>query len=124
MQTIIAIAVCGAIGCLSRYWISGWLYSLLGRAFPIGTFVVNISGSFIIGLVMEFSLRSTLIPPPLRVGITIGLLGGLTTFSSFSYETFRLLEEGNFLIASTNIVLNVLTCLIFTWVGITAARYL
>ena len=124
MQTIIAITVCGAIGCLSRYWISGLLYSLFGRAFPIGTFVVNILGAFCIGLVMEFSLRSTLIPPTLRIGITIGFLGGLTTFSSFSYETFRLLEEGNFLIATTNIVLNVLICLTFTWGGIMAARYL
>jgi CrcB protein len=124
VQTIIAIALFGAIGCLSRYWVSGWLYTLLGRAFPVGTFAVNVIGAFCIGLVMEFSLRSTLIPPPLRVGITIGLLGGLTTFSSFSYETFRLLEEGNFLIATANVVLNVLTCLLFTWGGITAARYL
>jgi CrcB protein len=124
VQTIIAIAVCGAIGCLSRYWLSGWVYTLLGRAFPIGTFVVNCIGAFCIGLIMEFSLRSTLISPTLRVGITIGFLGGLTTFSTFSYETFRLLEDGNFLVATSNVLLSVVVCLTFTWLGIAAARYL
>jgi CrcB protein len=124
MEIALAVAVCGGLGCLSRYFISGWVYALLGRDFPYGTFVVNISGAFIIGLLMEFGIRSTLIPPTLRIGITVGFLGGLTTFSTFSYETFRLLEEGNFVTASVNVFLSVLTCLLFTWAGITAARYL
>jgi CrcB protein len=124
MEIALAVAVCGGLGCLSRYFISGWVYALLGRDFPYGTFVVNICGAFIIGLLMEFGIRSTLIPPTLRIGITVGFLGGLTTFSTFSYETFRLLEEGNFVTASVNVFLSVLTCLLFTWAGITAARYL
>jgi CrcB protein len=124
MEIAIAVAVCGALGCLARYFVSGWVYSLLGRDFPYGTFVVNIVGAFIIGLLMEFGIRSTLIPPTIRVGLTIGFLGGLTTFSTFSYETFRLLEEGNFITASANVVLSVLVCLLFTWVGIATARYL
>jgi CrcB protein len=124
MEIALAVAVCGGFGCLSRYYISGWVYALLGRDFPYGTFVVNILGAFIIGLLMEFGIRSALIPPTLRMGITVGFLGGLTTFSTFSYETFRLLEEGNFIIASINVILSVLVCLFFTWLGITAARYL
>ncbi|MDD2337995.1 MAG: fluoride efflux transporter CrcB [Geobacteraceae bacterium] len=124
MEIALAITVCGGLGCLSRYFISGWVYALLGRDFPYGTFVVNITGAFIIGFLMEFGLRSALIPPTLRIGITVGFLGGLTTFSTFSYETFRLLEEGNFVTASANVLLSVLACLLFTWVGITAARYL
>lgn len=124
MEIALAITVCGGLGCLSRYFISGWVYALLGRDFPYGTFVVNITGAFIIGFLMEFGLRSTLIPPTLRIGITVGFLGGLTTFSTFSYETFRLLEEGNFVTASANVFVSVLVCLLFTWVGITAARYL
>jgi CrcB protein len=124
MEIALAVAVCGGLGCLSRYYISGWVYALLGRDFPYGTFVVNILGAFIIGLLMEFGIRSALIPPTLRMGITVGFLGGLTTFSTFSYETFRLLEEGNFIIASANVIISVLVCLLFTWLGITAARYL
>ena len=124
MEIALAVAACGALGCLSRYFLSGWVYALLGRNFPYGTFVVNITGAFIIGFLMEFGLRSALLPPTLRVGLTVGFLGGLTTFSTFSYETFRLLEEGNFVTASANVLLSVLVCLLFTWVGITAARYL
>jgi len=124
MEIALAVAVCGGLGCLSRYFLSGWVYALLGRDFPYGTFVVNIAGAFIIGFLMEFGLRSALIPPVLRVGLTVGFLGGLTTFSTFSYETFRLLEEGNFVTASANVLLSVLVCLLFTWVGISAARYL
>ncbi len=124
MEIALAVAVCGGLGCLSRYYISGWVYALLGRDFPYGTFVVNILGAFIIGLLMEFGIRSALIPPTLRMGITVGFLGGLTTFSTFSYETFRLMEEGNFIIASANVIVSVLVCLLFTWLGITAARYL
>jgi fluoride exporter len=124
MELAIAIALFGALGCLSRYYLSTWVYGLLGRGFPYGTFVVNIVGAFIIGLVMEFGLRSALIPPTIRLGITIGFLGGLTTFSTFSYETFRLLEEGEFLIASANVLLSVIVCLMFTWLGIITARYL
>jgi CrcB protein len=124
MAILLSIAICGAMGCLSRYFVSGWVYGVLGRSFPYGTFVVNIAGSFIIGFLMEFGIRSTLIPPNIRIGLTVGFMGGLTTFSTFSYETFRLLEDGEFFIASTNILLSVLTCLLFTWAGINAARYL
>ena len=124
MAIALSIGLFGALGCLARYYISGWVYGVFGRFFPYGTFVVNILGAFLIGLIMEIGLRSTLIPPTLRVGLTVGLMGGLTTFSTFSYETFRLLEDGEFLIATTNVMLSVLVCLVFTWVGIYTARYL
>jgi fluoride exporter len=123
MQLVVFIAIFGALGCVSRYFLSGWVYGLLGRNFPYGTFVVNILGAFIIGLIMEMGMRSTLIPANLRTGLTVGFMGGLTTFSTFSYETFRLLEDGEILIASTNVLLSVLTCLLFTWAGIITARY-
>lgn len=123
MATVLCIALFGALGCLSRYWLSGWVYTVVGRSFPYGTLVVNIAGAFLIGLIMEFSLRSTLVPPTLRIGLTIGFLGGLTTFSTFSYETFRLLEEGDFLFAAANVLVSVVVCLAFTWLGIVSARY-
>lgn len=124
MTTVFAIAVCGALGCLARYWLSGWVYEVAGRAFPWGTLAVNVVGAYLIGLIMEFALRSTLISPTLRVGLTIGLLGGLTTFSTFSYETFRLLEDGEFFTAAVNVTASVLLCLAFTWLGIYSARHL
>jgi CrcB protein len=124
MQMVVYIAGFGALGCVARYLIAGWVYDLVGRGFPYGTLAVNILGAFVIGLIMEFGLRSTLLPVTLRTGLSIGFLGGLTTFSTFSYETFRLLEEGEFLIASTNVLLSVITCLVCTWLGIVTARAL
>ena len=124
MQVVILIAFFGALGCLTRYVLSGWVYRALGGVFPTGTLVVNIVGAFCIGLIMEFSLRSALIPPSLRIGLTIGFLGGLTTFSTFSYETFRLLEDGELVIALANVLLSVVACLVFTWLGILTARSL
>ncbi len=124
MQTIILITVFGALGCLSRYLVSGWIYALFGRAFPYGTLVVNVLGAFLIGLIMEFGLRSAVLPVDIRSGLVMGFLGGFTTFSSFSYETFRLLEEGGILMATTNVLVSVFACLFFTWAGIHAARAL
>jgi len=122
MQTALIIAGFGALGCLARYYLSGWVYALLGRAFPYGTFAVNIVGAFFIGFVMELSLRSTLVSANLRIGLTIGFMGGLTTFSTFSFETFKLLEDGQFAVALANVLLSVMVCLLFTWLGIIAAR--
>jgi fluoride exporter len=73
---------------------------------------------------MEFSIRSALVPPAIRIALTIGFLGGLTTFSTFSFETFRLLEEGAFVIAFLNVLVSVISCLACTWVGIVVARAL
>ena len=124
MQVILLIAGFGALGCVTRYYVSGWVYDLFGRNFPYGTLAVNILGAFLIGLVMEFGMRSTLLPVNVRIGLTIGFLGGLTTFSTFSYETFRLLEDGELLVAAANVLISVTICLISTWLGIHAARYL
>ncbi len=124
MQIVLYIALFGAMGCLGRYYLSGWVYDLVGRSMPYGTFAVNILGAFLIGLIMEFSLRSSLVSQELRVGLTIGFLGGLTTFSTFSYETFRLLESGQMMQAFLNALVSVTACMAFTFVGIVAARHL
>lgn len=124
MQVVLYIAFFGALGCLARYFLSGWVYKAIGGGFPSGTLAVNIFGAFCIGLIMEFSMRSTLISPTLRIGLTIGFLGGLTTFSTFSYETFRLLEDGELGIALVNVLVSVAVCLVFTWLGIVTAKSL
>ncbi len=124
MKTAATIAVFCAGGGLTRYYLSGWVYSLLGRAFPYGTFAVNIIGAYFIGLIMELGLRSAVIPDTLRLGLTVGFMGGLTTFSTFSYETFRLLEDGQFHVAFANVLASVAVCLLFTWLGIVTIRSL
>lgn len=122
MTTAAFIAGFGALGCLARYYLSSWVYAHLGRDFPYGTFAVNIVGAFLIGLVIEYGLRSTLISSNLRIGLTIGFMGGLTTFSTFSYETFTLMEDGQIITAFLNILASVVVCLAFTWLGILVAR--
>ncbi len=112
------IGLFGALGCLARYFVSGWVYTFFGRGLPWGTLAVNIAGSFLLGLIMEGSLRSTLLSPEVRVGLSVGFMGGFTTFSTFSYETFRLLEEGSFLHAGANALLNVAVCILFAALGI------
>ena len=122
MATVLAIAFFGALGCLLRYGISRGVHLLFGYSFPFGTLTVNLIGAFLIGLIMEFSLRTAVMPSYLRVGLIVGFLGGLTTFSAFSYETFRLLEEGKLIYAGMNVLGSVTVCLVSTWVGILAAR--
>jgi CrcB protein len=124
MKIAATIALFCAGGGLTRYYLSGWVYSLLGRAFPYGTFAVNVIGAYMIGLIMELGLRSSLIPDTLRLGLTVGFLGGLTTFSTFSYETFSLLEDGRFVVAFVNVLASVAVCLLFTWLGIITVRTL
>ena len=124
MKTAATIAFFCAGGGLTRYYLSGWVYSLFGRAFPYGTLAVNIIGAYFIGLIMEMALSSATISGTLRLGLTVGFLGGLTTFSTFSYETFKLLEDGQFGVAFTNVLASVAVCLLFTWLGIATIRSL
>ncbi len=124
MKLAATIAFFCAGGGLTRYYLSGWVYSLLGRAFPYGTFTVNIIGAYCIGLLMELGMRSTMLSDTLRVGLTVGFMGGLTTFSTFSYETFKLLEDGQFVTACVNILASVVVCLACTWLGIITVRSL
>lgn len=124
MKLAATIALFCAGGGLTRYYLSGWLHNLLGRDFPYGTLVANVIGAYFIGLIMELSLRSTLLSATLRIGLTVGFMGGLTTFSTFSYETFKLLEEGQFLMAFANVLASVAVCLLCTWLGIVTVRSL
>jgi len=114
----------GGLGCVMRYLASGWVYQLCGRNLPYGTLAVNIGGSFLLGLLMTFGLRSALLAPDIRIGLTVGFMGGFTTFSTFSYETLRLLEDGSFWQAGINICLNVTFCLLFALIGVLVARQL
>jgi CrcB protein len=119
---LLYIGIFGGLGCMARFLASGWTYQLFGRSLPYGTLLVNIVGSFLLGLLMTFGLRGTLLPPELRLGLSVGFLGGFTTFSTFSYETIRLLEEGSLWQAGANIILNLLLCLFSALLGVLVAR--
>jgi CrcB protein len=114
----------GGIGAATRYWLSGLVHGRLGSAFPYGTLVVNILGCFVIGLIMGSMQERFVSTPPLRLFLTIGILGGFTTFSSFSYETIAMLKDGEFAYASLNVFLSVLCCLAGTWAGLIAGKTL
>jgi len=112
----------GGLGCIARFLVSGWTYQLVGRGLPYGTLLVNVAGSFLLGVLTTFGLRSSLLTPELRIGLSVGFMGGFTTFSTFSYETVKLLEEGSLWQAGANVVLNIVLCLGFALLGIWAAR--
>ena len=95
------IALGGILGTLARYVLQGWLQARAGLAtFPVGTLAINLAGSFAIGFIVRLATGSTVITPELRAGLTIGFCGAFTTMSTFSYETVRLLADGEYWSAS------------------------
>ena len=122
MQNLLCIAIGGAAGAVSRYLLSGWVHHLVGKAFPYGTLTVNVVGCFLMGLVMHVGQVTVVIPENWRVAITIGLLGAMTTFSTFGYETIMHAESGQWSVAMGNIAANVVFCLLAVWTGLILAR--
>ena len=107
MRIILFLAAAGALGTLSRYGLGGLAQRLTGVGFPYGTLVINVLGCLAIGYVMQIALKTDIIPVTARVVVTIGFLGAFTTFSTFSYETLRFFEEGEWVSAMLNIATNV-----------------
>ena len=114
----LAIAIGGAIGACLRFALSEWMLHLFGRAFPFGTLLVNILGSFVIGLLYGLLITEQIAPNPWRIFVGIGVLGAFTTFSTFSMDTVLLLQQGDWLKAVVNVVLNVVLCLTLPWLGL------
>jgi CrcB protein len=123
MERFFWICLAGAAGTGVRYLIAIWAARQLGSAFPYGTLIVNLTGCFAIAAVMHASLTLS-ISPTLRSAITIGFLGGLTTYSSFNYETTRLLEQGATAAAAVNATLTILGAFSAGWLGMLVARQL
>jgi len=122
MLKILMVAVGGSIGATTRYLFSTWAAERFGANFPYGTLIVNVIGCFIIGIFMTMTTERLIVSPYWRLLITVGFVGGLTTFSSFSYETFRLVEDADMIMALYNIALNLVLGFLATWIGIGAAR--
>lgn len=122
MKQVFAVAVGGALGSVLRFWISAWVSGMLGRGFPYGTLVVNISGSLLMGFLYVLLIDRLNVSMEWRAALLIGLLGGFTTFSSFSIETLNLFEMGESVKALMNIILSVGVCITATWLGVIIGR--
>lgn len=118
MKTILLVALGGGIGAAVRYKLSGWvLHHTLNWQFPAGTFVVNITGCFVIGVLAGLAVKEDFFSPETRIFLFTGILGGFTTFSAFGLETFYLFRRGEFLIAGSNILLSLIVGFIVLWLG-------
>ena len=117
------VALGGAIGAVSRYALAGTISSRFGTG-PLGIFVVNVSGAFLIGFVMALTDERISVSPDIRRFVTVGILGGYTTFSTWMYETHQLAEAGDISRAMLNIVGSTLAGLIAVWIGVLAGRSL
>ena len=124
MKMLLFIAGGGAFGAVMRYGASLGVYSFFGRGFPYGTLFVNVTGSLLMGVLSVLMLERFNVGPEWRAAILVGLLGSFTTFSTFSIETLNLLEQGEMIKASANIVLSVVVCLAAVWLGINLGRQL
>jgi fluoride exporter len=122
MTRVLLIGLAGAIGTLSRYGIGLWAGRALGTAFPYGTFIVNLVGCFLIAFISQLALSTTLISPTARLTLTTGLMGGLTTYSSFNYETTELLRERAWGMGLLNLGGTLVACFVAGLLGLAAAR--
>ncbi len=119
MESYIWVAVGGALGTTGRYWLSGLVAQTIGETFPWGTLIINVTGSFVIGFFAALTGPDgrLFVGSTSRQFVMIGIRGGYTTFSSFSLQTLNLMNDGEWLYASANIVLSVALSLIAVWAG-------
>lgn len=121
MMTVISVAVGGALGAVSRYWLAGLLNS--GQAkIPYGTFMCNVLGSLLMGILFVLIMEKARLSPELRPLLMVGFLGAFTTFSSFSLETFALIESGHIMSALIYVSLSVIVCIAALFAGIWFTR--
>ena len=126
MLTYFWIGLGSALGGMGRYWCSGVVARAFGETFPWGTILVNVSGSLIIGFLATLMSPDgrLLVPPDARAFMAIGLLGGYTTFSTFSLQTLNLVRDGEWLWATANVFLSLTLCLAAVWLGYIGATAL
>ena len=121
MNLLWYVALGSAVGGASRFALSTFVQQRASSAFPFGTLIVNITGSLILGFVLRYALASPSVSAEMRALLTTGFCGGYTTFSTFSYESIALIEDGDYRRAAIYIVLSVVVSLIATFLGIAVA---
>lgn len=124
MTEMLAAGVGGFGGAVLRYWLAGFVQRWAGGVFPFGTLAVNVLGCLLMGAIMGLVEYRQLLGPHTRILLTVGLLGGLTTFSTFGYETFALLRDNELYLALGNVVLSVVACIGAVMLGSLAAKAL
>lgn len=124
MEALLWVTAGGALGSAARYLLSGWVLQWLGPSFAWGTLAVNLLGCFLIGVLMHVGLTTEAFSPAVRLGLTTGVLGGFTTFSTFSFETLRYWQEGALWLAGWNVAVSVCGCLVACFLGLVAGRAL
>lgn len=116
------VALGGAIGSVLRFWVGTFISGRFPTRFPTGTFVINCTASFLIGFIITVLSAKANWSPNWRYLIPIGFIGGYSTFSTFEYETFRVFQEGEFLISGLNVVLSVVVGFVSVWLGMITGR--
>ncbi len=124
MMNFLIIGIGGFFGAMSRYAVALWIGRRWGQSFPLGTFTANVSGCFLIGLLMTLLTERLLVNPQWRLLLVVGFLGAYTTFSSFEYETGTLVRDGEWLIAGANVLFSVAAGFLALKVGEVLARVL
>jgi len=122
--TILMIGVGGFFGAIARYLVDGWVIARTGAAFPWGTLVVNLSGSFVLGLLFALAIERGVLPAELRGPVLIGFIGAYTTFSTLALESWRLVAEGSYLLGAANLVGSMLFGIIAVVAGLALGRVL
>lgn len=122
MNNLLAIALGGSLGALSRYGVDVLVANMFGRTFPHGTLLINVSGSFLIGIMYVLVIEHMEMHPIWRHIVMVGFLGAYTTFSTFSLESVRMLEQGQMVAAGFYVLSSVVLCLLGTWLGLAVAR--
>jgi len=119
-----AVAMGGALGAMLRFYLGGSILARTIAPFPTATFVINVTGSFVIGFFLTLATEGIKIDPHVRLAVAVGFVGAYTTFSTFEYETARLVEERELLYAFLNVVLSFVIGFVAVWCGIVTARKL
>jgi len=119
MDRLLFVCLAGAVGTGVRYLVGLWAVERLGPSFPYGTLIVNVTGCFLIAFVMELALGLATFPPNLRLALTTGFMGGLTTYSSFAYETTAFAQSGAHSAALANFGVTTLACFAAVLLGLT-----
>jgi fluoride exporter len=119
MLAYLWVAIGGALGSVSRFWLSGVVAGRFGETFPWGTLAINVTGSFVIGFLAALTEPEgrVMVSPAFRQFFMIGICGGYTTFSAFSLQTLNLVRDREWLYAGGNVILSVVFCLIAVWLG-------